>query len=91
MFSIWDKLKFKLDLFTIGKIILKLVIFKKVVSLIAILCLLMFIPTLKHKIYATHHINNNNHNNNHNNNNHHYEEEEDYDDERRSFENTSGN
>ncbi|XP_030748859.1 formin-F-like [Sitophilus oryzae] len=53
MVSIWDKLwekiKWKLDLFTLGKILLKLVIFKKIVSLIAILCLLLFIPSLKHK------------------------------------------
>lgn len=49
MLGILDKLKMKLDLFTIGKIILKLVIFKKVVALIAILCLLLFLPTLKHK------------------------------------------
>ncbi|KAJ8976128.1 hypothetical protein NQ317_019393, partial [Molorchus minor] len=49
MLSIWDKLKFKLDLFTIGKILLKLVIFKKIVSFIAILCLLLFIPALKKK------------------------------------------
>ncbi|CAH2008286.1 unnamed protein product [Acanthoscelides obtectus] len=51
--SIWDKLheklKFKLNLFTLGKILLKLVIFKKIVSFIAILCLLLFIPTLKDK------------------------------------------
>ncbi|KAJ8921998.1 hypothetical protein NQ315_008636 [Exocentrus adspersus] len=49
MLSFWDKLKLKLDLFTIGKIILKLVIFKKIVSFIAIICLLLFIPALKHK------------------------------------------
>lgn len=49
MLSFWDKLKLKLDLFTVGKILLKLVIFKKIVSFIAILCLLLFIPALKHK------------------------------------------
>ncbi|XP_066156369.1 uncharacterized protein [Euwallacea fornicatus] len=53
MVNIWDKIlekiKWKLDLFTFGKILLKLVIFKKIVSLIAILCLLLFIPKLKHK------------------------------------------
>lgn len=48
MLGILDKLKFKIDLFTIGKILLKLVIFKKIVSLIAILCLLLFLPSLKH-------------------------------------------
>lgn len=46
--NLLDKFKFKLDLFTLGKILLKLVIFKKIVSLIAILCLLLFIPSLKH-------------------------------------------
>lgn len=49
MLGILDKLKFKIDLFTIGKIILKLIIFKKIVALIAILCLLLFLPSLKHK------------------------------------------
>ncbi|KAJ8931514.1 hypothetical protein NQ314_015587, partial [Rhamnusium bicolor] len=53
MLSIWDKLKLKLDLFTVGKILLKLVIFKKIVSLIAILCLLLFIPSLKHKVESS--------------------------------------
>lgn len=48
MLGFFDKLKFKIDLFTIGKIILKIMIFKKIVSLIAILCLLLFIPSLKH-------------------------------------------
>ncbi|KAF7264918.1 uncharacterized protein LOC143191661 [Rhynchophorus ferrugineus] len=47
--KLWEKLKFKLDIFTLGKILLKLVIFKKIVSVIAILCLLLFIPSLKHK------------------------------------------
>ncbi|KAG5900028.1 hypothetical protein JTB14_009108 [Gonioctena quinquepunctata] len=47
--SIWDKLKLKLTLFTLGKILLKLVIFKKIVSWIAVLCLLLFIPSLKNK------------------------------------------
>ncbi|XP_050297244.1 uncharacterized protein LOC126736755 [Anthonomus grandis grandis] len=53
MISIWDKLwekiKWKLDLLTIGKIILKLIIFKKIVNFIAIIFLLLFIPSLKHK------------------------------------------
>lgn len=48
MLGILDKFKFKLDLFTLGKILLKIVIFKKIVSLIAIICLLLFIPSLKH-------------------------------------------
>uniref|UniRef100_A0A182QEV0 Uncharacterized protein n=1 Tax=Anopheles farauti TaxID=69004 RepID=A0A182QEV0_9DIPT len=42
-----SKLKFKFDLFTVAKILLKLVIFKKIVKFIALLCLLFFIPTLK--------------------------------------------
>lgn len=49
LLGLLDKFKFKIDLFTIGKIILKLVIFKKIVSLIAILCLLLFLPSLKHQ------------------------------------------
>lgn len=44
-----DKIKMKLDIFTVLKIILKLVIFKKIIKFIAILCLLMFIPSFKPK------------------------------------------
>nr|XP_023025316.1 basic proline-rich protein-like [Leptinotarsa decemlineata] len=51
--SIWDKLKFKLSLFTLGKILLKLIIFKKIVSWIAVLCLLLFIPSLKQKVESS--------------------------------------
>lgn len=47
MLGFLDKFKLKLDLFTLGKILLKAVIFKKVISFIAILCLLLFIPSLK--------------------------------------------
>ncbi|XP_072388864.1 uncharacterized protein [Diabrotica undecimpunctata] len=47
--SLWEKLKWKLDLFTLGKILLKLVLFKKFVSFVAVLCLLFFIPALKNK------------------------------------------
>ncbi|KAJ3621056.1 hypothetical protein MTP99_003231 [Tenebrio molitor] len=50
MLGLLDKLKFKLDLFTIGKILLKIVLFKKFVSFVAIICLLLFIPTLKRKV-----------------------------------------
>lgn len=50
--SFWEKLKFKLDLFTIGKILLKLVLFKKFVSWVALICLLFFIPSLKSKFGA---------------------------------------
>lgn len=47
--SFWllDKLKFKLDFFTIGKILLKLIIFKKIVKFIALICLLLFLPKLQ--------------------------------------------
>ncbi|XP_058814033.1 uncharacterized protein LOC131677946 [Topomyia yanbarensis] len=42
-----SKLKLKFSWFTLAKILLKLVIFKKIVKFIALLCLLFFIPTLK--------------------------------------------
>uniref|UniRef100_A0A336MN52 CSON004151 protein n=1 Tax=Culicoides sonorensis TaxID=179676 RepID=A0A336MN52_CULSO len=45
-----EKIKFKIDFYTIGKILLKLVIFKKIVKFIGLICLLMFIPTLKKKL-----------------------------------------
>lgn len=44
-----DKFKFKLDLFTIGKILIKLIIFKKIVKFIALICLLLFLPKLQSK------------------------------------------
>lgn len=44
-----DKFKFKLDLFTIGKILLKLIIFKKIVKFIALIGLLLFLPKLQTK------------------------------------------
>ncbi|XP_057672617.1 formin-like protein 2 [Diorhabda carinulata] len=47
--TFWEKLKWKLDVFTIGKLLLKLVLFKKFVSWVALLCLLFVIPTLKNK------------------------------------------
>lgn len=46
---LFDKLKFKLDLFTIGKILIKLIIFKKIVKFIALICLLLFLPKLQSK------------------------------------------
>lgn len=46
---LFDKFKFKLDLFTIGKILLKLIIFKKIVKFIALICLLLFLPRLQTK------------------------------------------
>lgn len=52
--GILDKFKLKWDLITLFKILLKLVIFKKIVSFIAIICLLLFIPWLKAK--KAHHI-----------------------------------
>lgn len=42
-----NKLKIKLDFFTIGKILLKLIIFKKIVKFIALICLLLFLPKLQ--------------------------------------------
>ncbi|XP_055377895.1 uncharacterized protein LOC129609798 [Condylostylus longicornis] len=42
-----DKLKLKIDLFTIGKLLLKLIIFKKIVKFFAMICLLLFLPKLK--------------------------------------------
>lgn len=45
-----EKIKFKVDFYTIGKILLKLVIFKKIVKFIGIICLLLFLPTLKKKL-----------------------------------------
>lgn len=43
------KLMKKFDLILVSKIILKLIIFKKIVKFIGIICLLMFIPILKKK------------------------------------------
>lgn len=42
-----NKLKLKFSWFTLAKILLKIVIFKKIVKFLALLCLLFFIPTLK--------------------------------------------
>lgn len=39
----------KFDLVLLSKIILKLIIFKKIIKFIAVICLLMFIPLLKKK------------------------------------------
>lgn len=46
---LFDKFKFKLDLFTIGKILIKLIIFKKIIKFIALICLLLFLPRLQTK------------------------------------------
>ncbi|KAM7361021.1 uncharacterized protein ACRADG_009271 [Cochliomyia hominivorax] len=45
--SLLHKIKTKINLFTIGKIILKLLIFKKIVKFIGVICLLLFLPKLK--------------------------------------------
>ncbi|CAG9854198.1 unnamed protein product [Phyllotreta striolata] len=50
--SFWEKLKFKLDLFTVGKLLLKLVLFKKFVGWLALICLLFVVPTLKNKFHG---------------------------------------
>ncbi|XP_058974951.1 uncharacterized protein LOC101894624 isoform X2 [Musca domestica] len=46
-FTLLEKLKTKVNLFTIGKIILKLLIFKKIIKFIGVICLLLFLPKLK--------------------------------------------
>uniref|UniRef100_A0A1B0FQY8 Uncharacterized protein n=1 Tax=Glossina morsitans morsitans TaxID=37546 RepID=A0A1B0FQY8_GLOMM len=46
-YALLAKLKTKLNLFTIGKILLKLLIFKKVIKFIGLICLLLFLPKLK--------------------------------------------
>lgn len=46
---LFDRFKFKLDLFTIGKILIKLIIFKKIIKFIALICLLLFLPRLQTK------------------------------------------
>lgn len=43
------KITKKFDLVLMSKLLLKLIIFKKIVKFIAIICLLLFIPTLKKK------------------------------------------
>jgi hypothetical protein len=44
---ILSKIKAKLNLFTLGKILLKLVIFHKIVKFFGLICLLLFLPSLK--------------------------------------------
>lgn len=39
----------KVDLILVSKILLKLIIFKKIVKFIGVICLLLFIPVLKKK------------------------------------------
>ncbi|KAK4883706.1 hypothetical protein RN001_007025 [Aquatica leii] len=53
--SIIDKIKSKLEVLTILKLLLKLVLFKKFVSFVGIICLLLFIPWLKDSKYGQHH------------------------------------
>ncbi|VVC94083.1 unnamed protein product [Leptidea sinapis] len=45
-FSFLDKLSFKLDILTIAKLMLKFLIFKKIVTMIAVACMLLVIPKL---------------------------------------------
>ncbi|KAF5303807.1 hypothetical protein FQR65_LT18952 [Abscondita terminalis] len=47
-----DKIKSKLEVLTLLKILLKLVLFKKFVSFVGIICLLLFIPWLKDSKYG---------------------------------------
>lgn len=44
-----DKFKFKLDLFTLGKLLIKLILFKKFIKFVALICLLLFLPKLQSK------------------------------------------
>jgi hypothetical protein len=44
-----EKLIKKIDLVLMSKALLKLIIFKKIIKFIAVICLLMFIPVLKKK------------------------------------------
>ncbi|KAB0802166.1 hypothetical protein PPYR_04352 [Photinus pyralis] len=53
--SLFDKLKFKLEIVTLLKILLKVILFKKFVSFVAILCLLLFIPWLSKKGHGNNH------------------------------------
>lgn len=45
-FSFLDKLSLKLDILTIAKLMLKFLIFKKIVTMIAVVCMLLVIPKL---------------------------------------------
>lgn len=44
-----DKFKFKLDLFTLGKLLIKLILFKKFIKFVALICLILFLPKLQSK------------------------------------------
>nr|XP_026489785.1 LOW QUALITY PROTEIN: uncharacterized protein LOC113396169 [Vanessa tameamea] len=44
--SFFDKLSLKLDILTIAKLMLKFLIFKKIVTMIAVVCMLLVIPKL---------------------------------------------
>ncbi|CRK89269.1 CLUMA_CG003028, isoform A [Clunio marinus] len=46
---LWSKFMKKFDLIIMSKILIKLIIFKKIVKFIALICLLMFLPILKKK------------------------------------------
>lgn len=45
-FGFLDKLAFKLDILTVAKLMLKFLIFKKIVTMIAVVCMLLVIPKL---------------------------------------------
>lgn len=45
-FSFFDKLALKLDILTIAKLLLKFLIFKKLVTMLAVVCMLLVIPKL---------------------------------------------
>ncbi|XP_047522427.1 COPII coat assembly protein SEC16 [Pieris napi] len=45
-FGFFDKLSLKLDILTIAKLMLKFLIFKKIVTMIAVVCMLLVIPKL---------------------------------------------
>lgn len=48
-FWVFDNFSKRVDLLVMTKVLLKLIIFKKIVKFIALVCLLFFIPTLKDK------------------------------------------
>ncbi|XP_028033661.1 uncharacterized protein LOC114245624 [Bombyx mandarina] len=45
-FNFFDKLSLKLDILTIAKLLLKFLIFKKIVTMLAVVCMLLVIPKL---------------------------------------------
>lgn len=51
---LWEKIKAKFDLFTLGKILIKIILFKQFVKFVAIICLLLFLPKLQDKVDIDH-------------------------------------